>query len=77
MGMMDDNGKIEGIWWEPDGAMSVGMQCITKIECYREPGQCAHVPWFKVWEGDNLKHRINGAMIGGVTYFPPKTGETS
>ena len=68
--MMDDNREIKGIWWESDSitAIEVGKFGITKIECYREPGQGAYQPWFKIWRGNKLTDRANGGMIGGLKY---------
>lgn len=67
--MLNDNREIKEIWWEPDGAIQVGRNNITKIRCYGEPGQGAYIPWFEIWKEDKLINRINGALICGVTYF--------
>lgn len=69
MSILEDSREIKSIYWEDEGSITVGRAGVTKIEAYGEPGQCTYyVPWFKIWEGDHLDQRINGATICGVVY---------
>ncbi len=51
-----------------DWSFTVGLGKITQIVAYREPGQAAHVPWFAVYEGDDITARLNAAHVEGINY---------
>ena len=68
--VLDETRTIKSVYWHPDGAFTVGVCGVTKIEAYREAGQGGYVPWFAVWKGDDLLQRVNGAVVAGVEYAP-------
>ncbi len=47
---------------------TVGYGGVTFIEAYEELGQMSPVTWFKVWKGDFLYQRLNGAHMTEVYY---------
>ena len=51
-------GLAEGQWFA-----RVGDDDITKIVAYAETGQRAYVPWFAIFKGDVLTHRIDAAGL--------------
>ncbi len=55
---------------EDDFAYSVGVSGITSIVAYAEPGEMAHVPWFKVYMGADIIARVPARMVM-VVYQPP------
>ena len=69
-GIMDDERKIKALFLPNGDEISVEHSVDDKkIEPYYENGQCAQVVWFKIWNGDKLSQRINGAMVEGVVYL--------
>ena len=66
--ILDEAREIAGVFWESDGSYTVGKCGVTKIEAYREAGQCGYVPWFAIWRGSKLIQRVNGAFLAGVSY---------
>ncbi len=50
--------------WNP----MVGVNGITKIEAYDEPGQMAYVAWFAIYVGDAVIWRVNGLYVVEVGY---------
>jgi hypothetical protein len=38
----------------------VGVDGVTKIEAYGEPGHMAKIPWFAIWINDELSLRMDG-----------------
>jgi hypothetical protein len=63
--LLDDKRKIELI--EVAGG-DVYYSEKGKIVPYREAGEMGYVPWFEIWEGNNLKSRINGRFVVAVMY---------
>lgn len=48
----------------------VGIDGVTRIEAYGEPGEMSHVLWFAVYYGDDQpKKRVNGKYVATVIYF--------
>ena len=66
----DDPRPISAIWFSgEEGEMyQVGVCGTTRIEPYEENGQMSPVLWFKVWDGEHLKARINAAHVEGASY---------
>lgn len=69
--IMDDPRPIKKLMflWR---SVEVGKKGVTEIVCYREAGQMAHVPWFAVYVGDDLRLRVSGA---DVAVFYKKVGD--
>ena len=52
--------------WDPDSHQQV---VVSSIMPYRETGQAAYVPWFKIIDHSGVVlQRINAAMIARVVY---------
>ena len=66
--ILTDERSISGISFGVD-SIRVGSEGVTCIKAYQEPGQNAFVPWFAVFEGDEIVSRANAAMVAVVTYF--------
>ena len=58
--LLEDTREIEGVyrdgsWW------AVGIDGCTSIIAYPEMGQMAHVPWFAIFNGDDIVKRVDAA----------------
>jgi len=53
---------VDGVWEK------VGKDGVTAITGYYESGQMAAVPWCAVWVGDDLKARVNAALLSEILY---------
>lgn len=60
--VMDDQRPIESLW-AGDAVYTVGINGVTRIECYREAGQGGYVPWFTVYSGSFLAVRLSGQSV--------------
>jgi hypothetical protein len=36
----------------------VGQEGVTDIVAYEEPGECAAVPWFRIYAGEEIVSRV-------------------
>ncbi len=54
--------SVDGDWW------AVGLQGVTAIKAYGEPGQYCYLPWFAIYKGDTITGRVNGAHVVDVVY---------
>lgn len=52
----DDPRKVDFIYWE-GSSFEVGRDGVTRLEVYREAGQCGYVPWVAVYVGEELRWR--------------------
>ena len=46
----------------------VGDAGVEKIVPYQEVGQMAHVTWFAVYVGGEIRHRVNGTFVDHIRY---------
>lgn len=67
--ILDDDRKIESIWYEQGEPYKIGTCGVTKIEAYGEPAEFCDRPWFAIWKGDVITSRMNGAQIEGISYY--------
>lgn len=51
-----------------NGGARVGVENVTRIDAYYEPGQMAAVPWLRVWKGGALAARLNAAAMTMIEY---------
>jgi len=67
--LLQDSTPIYSVWGE-DGqtGATVGLAGVTAISVYREVGNGAMVPWFKVWKGGRLHARLNAQHMTEVVY---------
>lgn len=56
---------------EGDWRWIVGVNGVTEIRVYEEPGDGAMVPWFAVYVGEHIDVRIAAKNLI-VAYMPPK-----
>ena len=68
MRLQDDDREIEQILFPDEGAFRVGQTGVTAIKVSEQPGQCALVPWFDVYKGAEIIHRVNAEHVQIVTY---------
>lgn len=66
----EDTREISGLFFDDaEGSqIRVGDGRTTKIEAYLEAGDGAFVPWFAVFNGDEIRSRVNAMKIGTVVY---------
>ena len=69
--MFDDPREISSIWLDDEHGLHVGRNGITRIVCYREPGEHAFIPFFAVFKGDHLFARQSG--IRATVYYKEPT----
>lgn len=43
--------------------VTVGSGGVTEIVCYRENGQNACIPWFAIFEGEEITMRVSGERV--------------
>ena len=65
--MLEDTRDIKQIslgdnWW------AVGRDAVTKIVVYGENGMHCDLPWFAVYQGDEIVSRVNAAYVTDVWY---------
>lgn len=64
--MLDDNRLIEAVCYLDASygeSFKVGRSSCTKIEVYREAGQCGYVPWVAIFIGDELQRRVPATAL--------------
>ena len=63
-----DPRPIDTIYFEEFEGFTVGVNGVTLIEPYKEPGEMGMVIWFKIWRDEYLWQRIQGKSVAGVIY---------
>ena len=63
--ILDDKREIFSLTFENDEYYSV-IGNITKIVAYGEPAQYCNVPWFAIYEGDEIKTRVPAGQVSVV-----------
>jgi hypothetical protein len=63
-----DNREITRIVFEDGETLQVGKFDVTKIEAYKEAGECGYVPWFAIHKGDTITDKVNAKFIAQVSY---------
>lgn len=66
--ILTDERPISGLFFEVD-SIQAGSNGVTRIEAYQEPGQNAYVPWFAVFEDNEIVSRVNATHVVQVAYF--------
>jgi len=61
--MLEDDRKIQGVYYSDSGLHEIGIMGCTRIEAYGEPGPYCHLPFIAVWYEGELKHRIPAGMV--------------
>ncbi len=64
--IMKDEREIDSLW-DGEWFVQVGIPNITRIRAYGEPGHMAMLPWFAVYNGDEILMRVPAHKVG-VTY---------
>lgn len=68
----DDEREIAGITFNDDSEVAVGRNGITRIVCYRENGQAAHLPVLAVYRGAEICARVPAWMVA-ISYVTKET----
>lgn len=61
----DDPREIEGVYYpgEDGGCYRKGNSGVTRIVAYREHGQGDFVPYFAIYRGDEIAHRVPASFV--------------
>lgn len=66
--ILNDQRKIQYIEYEGNLSSEVGINGVTKITAYGEPGEYCYKPWFAVYVGDQIARRVNASYVIDVLY---------
>lgn len=62
--MAQDGREIKGLVFGDDSLIDTRGANVSKIKVYEEPGQCAAVPWFAVYDLEGqISQRIPAHMV--------------